>query len=65
MAGGTGGISPLALINKGFVTYLDDRAQSFERIAISAGERGAQVLLPVQDLTRLTRARFVKLTSDR
>lgn len=57
----TGGISALALINKGFDVYLDDRALSFETIAVSAGQRGAQVLLPVKDLVRLTRARAVHL----
>ncbi|MBK8049901.1 MAG: aminoacyl-tRNA deacylase [Anaerolineales bacterium] len=51
----TGGISALALINKGFEILLDDRALLFETIAVSAGQRGAQVLLPVKDLVRLTR----------
>lgn len=59
----TGGISPLALINKGFDTYLADSATHFERIAVSAGERGAQVYLPVKDLIKLTRARLIKLES--
>lgn len=57
----TGGISALALINKGFDVYLDDRANAFESIAVSAGQRGAQVFLPVKDLVRLTRARMVHL----
>jgi Cys-tRNA(Pro)/Cys-tRNA(Cys) deacylase len=57
----TGGISPLALINKGFDVYLDEQANQFEQIAVSAGQRGANVLLPVKDLVRLTRARTVKL----
>jgi Cys-tRNA(Pro)/Cys-tRNA(Cys) deacylase len=57
----TGGISPLALINKGFDVYLDAQAEAFERIAVSAGERGANVLLPVADLIKLTRARVVRL----
>lgn len=57
----TGGISPLALINKGFDVYLDDAATDFDSIAVSAGERGAQVFVPVKDLIKLTRARLVKL----
>jgi Cys-tRNA(Pro)/Cys-tRNA(Cys) deacylase len=57
----TGGISPLALINKGFDVYLADAAVRFDQIAISAGERGAQVFVPVSDLIKLTRARLVKL----
>ena len=57
----TGGISPLALINKGFDTYIDEQAQQFDRIAVSVGQRGANVVLAVDDLVRLTRARFVRL----
>lgn len=56
-----GGISALALINKGFEVYLDKRAQRFDAIAVSAGQRGANVLLPVQDLVRLVNARWVQL----
>lgn len=57
----TGGISPLALINKGFDIYLDDRAKALDTIAVSAGQRGAQVRLPVADLVKLTRARWIRL----
>jgi Cys-tRNA(Pro)/Cys-tRNA(Cys) deacylase len=57
----TGGISALALINKGFEVYLDDRALSFEQIAVSAGQRGANLLLPVKELVRLVNARVVRL----
>jgi Cys-tRNA(Pro)/Cys-tRNA(Cys) deacylase len=57
----TGGISPLALINKGFDVYLDEQAQAFPTIAVSAGQRGANVLLPVKDFVQLTRARIVRL----
>jgi Cys-tRNA(Pro)/Cys-tRNA(Cys) deacylase len=57
----TGGISPLALINKGFDTYLDEQAKTFDAIAISAGQRGANVLVPVAALIQLTRARVIRL----
>jgi Cys-tRNA(Pro)/Cys-tRNA(Cys) deacylase len=57
----TGGISPLALVNKGFDVYLDAQAEGFDRIAVSAGERGANILLPVADLVKLVRARVVRL----
>ena len=60
----TGGISALALINKGFDVYLDDRANGFEAVAVSAGQRGANLLLPVKDLIRLTRARLVSLAGE-
>ena len=55
----TGGISPLALINKGFDIYVDGRAQAYETIAVSAGERGVNIELPVAELVKLTRARWV------
>lgn len=58
----TGGISPLALINKGFDVYVDERARAYETIAVSAGERGANIELPVEELIGLTRAGWVNLT---
>lgn len=57
----TGGISALALINKGFDVYLDERANRWQEIAVSAGQRGLNVLVPVADFVRLTRARIVHL----
>jgi Cys-tRNA(Pro)/Cys-tRNA(Cys) deacylase len=57
----TGGISPLALINKGFDVYLDDQANAFPTIAVSAGQRGVNVLVPVADLIKLTQARVIRL----
>ena len=60
----TGGISPLALINKGFDVYLSDQAQAFDTIAVSAGQRGANVQLNVKDLVKLTNARLIKLSAS-
>ena len=57
----TGGISPLALINRGFAVYIDEHAHTFESIAVSAGQRGANVVLPVADLIKLTQARVIRL----
>src|SRR4051794_18818536 len=54
----TGGISPLALINKGFDIYLSDQARAYETIAVSAGQRGANLELSVKDLVKLTNARL-------
>jgi len=54
----TGGISPLALINRGFDVYLDDQALAFDSITVSAGERGVNVSLPVTDLVKLTRSKY-------
>jgi Cys-tRNA(Pro)/Cys-tRNA(Cys) deacylase len=60
----TGGISALALLNKGFDVYLDDQAQRFDAIAVSAGQRGANIVVMVSDLIRLVNARFVHLLSS-
>jgi Cys-tRNA(Pro)/Cys-tRNA(Cys) deacylase len=53
-----GGISPLALINKGFQVVIDSGAQGFEQIYVSGGQRGLDIQLGVDDLARLTNARF-------
>jgi Cys-tRNA(Pro)/Cys-tRNA(Cys) deacylase len=52
-----GGISALALVNKGFQVMLDASARDFEQIAMSAGERGVQVVLAPGDFVSLTRAK--------
>lgn len=53
-----GGISPLALINKGFQVVIDSAAQGFEQIYISGGQRGMDIQLGVDDLVKLTNARM-------
>lgn len=58
----TGGISALALINKGFDVALDSSALSHESIVVSAGQRGAQIELAPSDFVKLTRARTAELT---
>ena len=52
-----GGISPLALINKGFQVVIDVAAQNHAEIHVSGGQRGLNVRLPVSDLIKLTNAR--------
>jgi Cys-tRNA(Pro)/Cys-tRNA(Cys) deacylase len=54
-----GGISALALLNRGFAVFLDASAQAYEQIYISAGQRGLDIKLAVRDLVRVTKARFV------
>lgn len=54
-----GGISPLALLGKGFPVYIDDRALALPRVLLSAGQRGMNVRLAVKDLLALTGARPV------
>ncbi len=57
-----GGISPLALINKGFQVVIDSSAQNFNEIHVSGGQRGLNIKLSVADLVKLTNARFGKVS---
>lgn len=58
-----GGISPLALINKGFQVVIDESARTHAEIHISGGQRGLNIRLPVEALARLTNARFAAIVS--
>jgi Cys-tRNA(Pro)/Cys-tRNA(Cys) deacylase len=51
-----GGISALALLNKGFNIYLDEWATLLDFIAVSAGQRGFNLKLSVDDLLLATGA---------
>ncbi|MEW6404372.1 MAG: YbaK/EbsC family protein [Chloroflexota bacterium] len=57
-----GGISPLALINKGFQVVIDSSAQTYGEIHVSGGQRGLNIKLPVDALAKLTNARFAKVS---
>lgn len=57
-----GGISPLALINRGFDVLIDSSAREQERIFISGGQRGLNIRLSPDDLASLTSARFAEVT---
>jgi len=59
-----GGISPLALINKGFQVVIDSAAGEFENMYISGGQRGLNIQLPVSDLVTLTNARSAPISRD-
>lgn len=48
-----GGISPLALLNRGFQMVLDSSAEKFEEIHISGGQRGLNICLPTATLVNL------------
>jgi Cys-tRNA(Pro)/Cys-tRNA(Cys) deacylase len=54
-----GGISALALLNKGFEICIDQDARHLDRIAVSAGQRGINLYMAVPDLVRVTGARWV------
>lgn len=57
-----GGISPLALINKGFQVVIDSAAQNHSEIHVSGGQRGLNIKLPVTDLINLTKARLAPVS---
>ena len=57
----SGGISPLALINRGFQVVIDASAQNYDEIHISGGQRGLNVRLPVMALAKLVTARFAEI----
>ena len=57
----TGGISPLGQ-RKAHPTYLDDSAEIFPTIYVSAGKRGLQVEISPHDLLRLTNGELSPLT---
>jgi Cys-tRNA(Pro)/Cys-tRNA(Cys) deacylase len=55
-----GGCSPLGA-KRSFPVYIDETAQLWEEIAVSAGLRGMQVLLAPEDLARAVGATFCDL----
>ena len=58
----TGGISPLALINKGFQIVIDQSAETHPAIFISGGQRGLNIELSPKDLIKLTNARTAPIS---
>jgi Cys-tRNA(Pro)/Cys-tRNA(Cys) deacylase len=56
-----GGISPLALINRGFQVVIDNSAQSVSEIYVSGGQRGLNIRLAASALANLTNARFATI----
>ena len=57
-----GGISPLALLNKGFQMVIDSSAETKPEIHVSGGQRGLNLRLPVSALAELTHARFAAIS---
>ncbi len=55
-----GGVSPLGQ-KKRLRTFIDDSAQRFDTIYISAGRRGLEIELSPEDLAKLTTAQFSPL----
>ncbi len=57
-----GGISPLALINKGFRVLIDESARKHLHIHVSGGRRGLNIQLSLADLEKLTNAQIAPLS---
>lgn len=58
-----GGISAVALLNKGFLVYIDATALNNPKICISAGKRGIQLRVATADIVKLTNARPVDVAT--
>jgi Cys-tRNA(Pro)/Cys-tRNA(Cys) deacylase len=57
-----GGCSPIGM-KKQFPVYIDETAELFDTIGVSAGVRGCQVILKPGDLREFISAKFVDLTA--
>lgn len=58
-----GGISALALLNKGFKVVLDESSKHYDEIVVSAGQRGINLQLTVRDLVKMTHARIADVAA--
>jgi Cys-tRNA(Pro)/Cys-tRNA(Cys) deacylase len=56
-----GGISPLALINRGFDVLIDAAARDLDQIHVSGGRRELNIRIAVVDLAQVTGARFAPI----
>lgn len=55
-----GGCSPVGMKKK-FPTYMEETCQLFDTIAVSAGEKGHQMLLPPLELSKIINAKLVDI----
>ena len=56
-----GGVSPIGM-KKRYPTYIDESAKNFERITVSSGTRGMQLLLDVDKLLNFVNAELCAIT---
>lgn len=56
-----GGCSPIGMKKK-FPTYFDESCRQFDKITVSSGVRGAQLLLETDKLVKFTQAELANLT---
>jgi Cys-tRNA(Pro)/Cys-tRNA(Cys) deacylase len=57
-----GGISPLALLQKGFTILIDAAVREFDEMHVSGGQRGLNLRLRGDDLIRLTNAKVAPIS---
>lgn len=57
-----GGCSPVGMKKK-FPTYIDETAILFDEIAVSAGVRGAQIIINPDDLCNYVEGEYVDITT--
>jgi Cys-tRNA(Pro)/Cys-tRNA(Cys) deacylase len=57
-----GGISALALLNRPFDVFIDRPGTGLSHILVSAGKRGINLRIAVDDLIQVTRARVIEAT---
>jgi len=55
-----GGISALALIDRGFGVLIEETAELFDQVLVSAGQRGMDLRIALADLIAITGARIVR-----
>ena len=60
----TGGISPLALLNKSFVILVDGSIQQQDWIYISGGQRDLNIKIVPDDLLKVLDARLCDISTD-
>lgn len=58
-----GGVSPIGM-KKNIPTFIDEKALDLESIVVSAGKKGFQLQLKIQDIEKMTKGTFVDLLME-
>ncbi len=59
-----GGISALALLNRGFAVLVDEAGRGLQEMHVSGGKRGLNIRLAVSDFITLTGGHFASIGRD-
>jgi Cys-tRNA(Pro)/Cys-tRNA(Cys) deacylase len=59
-----GGISALALLNRGFDIYIDEWIEVLDFVLVSAGQRGINLRMAAEDLLRATSPKIVDVSAE-